>query len=114
MFARAGAGLCLMFGIHVAMADPIPVVQTDRLSASSVVAGPGASTVTVVYERTEFSLAIRMHLWATQSTDGGLTWSFPEAIQSSTDVHLCEPGLIRSPDGKQIAVLLRGGTMAQA
>jgi hypothetical protein len=46
-------------------------------------------------------------LYRTLSTDGGLTWSFPEAIQTSSEVHLCEPGLIRSPDGKQIAVLLR-------
>jgi hypothetical protein len=36
-----------------------------------------------------------------------LTWSYPEAIFSRTEVHLCEPGIIRSPDGKQLAVLLR-------
>jgi hypothetical protein len=46
-------------------------------------------------------------LYKTLSKDGGLTWSAPEALYSSSDVHLCEPGLIRSPDGKQIAVLLR-------
>lgn len=46
-------------------------------------------------------------LYKTTSTDGGLTWSVPEPIFSRTDVHLCEPGLIRSPDGKEIAVLLR-------
>jgi hypothetical protein len=48
-----------------------------------------------------------MTLYATRSTDGGLTWSAPEAIYSSSDVHLCEPGIIRSPDGKRLAVLLR-------
>jgi len=41
------------------------------------------------------------------STDGGLTWGQPVAIAHRPDVHLCEPGAIRSPDGKQIAVLLR-------
>ena len=46
-------------------------------------------------------------LYKTLSTDGGLTWSFPEAIYKSQEVHLCEPGMIRSPDGKQIAVHLR-------
>jgi hypothetical protein len=46
-------------------------------------------------------------LYKTFSPDGGLTWSKPEAVQSSSDVHLCEPGRIRSPDGKQLAVLLR-------
>jgi hypothetical protein len=36
-----------------------------------------------------------------------LTWSFPEVVYQSSAVHLCEPGCIRSPDGKQLAVLLR-------
>ncbi|WP_153557614.1 sialidase family protein [Roseimaritima sediminicola] len=46
-------------------------------------------------------------LYQTRSTDGGLNWSDPEAIFQSSDVHLCEPGCIRSPDGKTLAVLLR-------
>tara|TARA_A100001037_G_scaffold280838_1_gene283958 strand:- start:280 stop:1098 length:819 start_codon:yes stop_codon:yes gene_type:complete len=46
-------------------------------------------------------------LYKTFSKDGGLTWSFPEAILARTDVHLCEPGILRSPDGKQLCVLLR-------
>ena len=46
-------------------------------------------------------------LYKTFSTDGGLTWSFPEAVYESNQVHLCEPGVIHSPDGKQLAVLLR-------
>lgn len=50
---------------------------------------------------------IEFTLYKTLSTDGGLTWSRPEAVQRSSDVHLCEPGCIRSPDGKQLAVLLR-------
>lgn len=48
-----------------------------------------------------------MTLLKTFSTDGGLTWSFPETIYESSEIHLCEPGAIRSPDGKQLAVLLR-------
>jgi hypothetical protein len=46
-------------------------------------------------------------LFKTFSEDGGLTWSFPEVVYQSSEVHLCEPGCIRSPDGKQLAVLLR-------
>ena len=46
-------------------------------------------------------------LYQTKTTDGGLTWSQPEAVYRSSDVHLCEPGCIRSPDGKTLAVLLR-------
>jgi hypothetical protein len=48
-----------------------------------------------------------MSLYQTFSRDDGLTWSTPQTIYASGEVHLCEPGLIRSPDGKQLAVLLR-------
>ena len=48
-----------------------------------------------------------MTLYQSRSTDGGLTWSQPETIHASQDFHLCEPGLVRSPDGHQMAVLLR-------
>ncbi len=45
------------------------------------------------------------------STDGGLTWSNPETVvENPKDIRMCEPGLIRSPDGKQIAMLLRENT----
>ena len=46
-------------------------------------------------------------LYKTLSFDGGMTWSYPQNVYSSTIIHLCEPGLIRSPDGQQIAMLLR-------
>lgn len=46
-------------------------------------------------------------LYKTNSVDGGLTWTFPEVVFQSSDIHLCEPGCIRSPDGKRLAVLLR-------
>ncbi len=48
-----------------------------------------------------------MTLFKTVSTDGGLTWGFPQKIYESRNIHVCEPGIIRSPNGKQIAVLLR-------
>ncbi len=46
-------------------------------------------------------------LYQTFSRDGGLTWSQPEVVWSGSDVHLCEPGCVRSPDGATLAVLLR-------
>jgi len=46
-------------------------------------------------------------VYRTLSRDGGLTWSEPEPIASLEGADLCEPGLIRSPDGRQLAVLLR-------
>lgn len=52
-------------------------------------------------ERTLFTV------YKTISKDGGLTWGEPSAIVQHPQAQLCEPGLIRSPDGKQIAVLLR-------
>jgi hypothetical protein len=49
----------------------------------------------------------KMTLYKTLSLDGGLTWSFPEVIYQSREIHVCEPGVVRSPDGSQIALLLR-------
>jgi lysophospholipase L1-like esterase len=46
-------------------------------------------------------------LYQTISQDGGLSWSFPEVVWSGSDLHLCEPGCVRSPDGSTLAVLLR-------
>jgi hypothetical protein len=46
-------------------------------------------------------------VYKTLSTDGGLTWSEPSVIAAHAEAHLCEPGLVRSPDGKRLAVLLR-------
>ncbi|MCH7559404.1 MAG: exo-alpha-sialidase [Planctomycetes bacterium] len=49
----------------------------------------------------------KFQVFKTISKDGGLTWSQPEVIAEHPTAHLCEPGAIRSPDGKQIALLLR-------
>ena len=50
---------------------------------------------------------VEFTLYKTYSTDGGLTWNSPEVVSNSTEMHLCEPGILRSPDGKQLACLLR-------
>ena len=52
-------------------------------------------------ERTTFNV------YKTLSHDGGLTWGAPVVVAHRPDVDLCEPGLVRSPDGTQIALLLR-------
>lgn len=49
----------------------------------------------------------RFWVYTTLSKDGGLTWSIPVPIAMLPNADLCEPGALRSPDGKQIAVLLR-------
>lgn len=49
----------------------------------------------------------KFQVFKTLSRDGGLSWSQPEIVVEHPTAHLCEPGAIRSPDGKQIAVLLR-------
>jgi hypothetical protein len=46
-------------------------------------------------------------LYKTLSSDGGRTWSYPESVYASSTMHLCEPGVVRSPDGKTLAILLR-------
>ncbi|MCP4642780.1 MAG: exo-alpha-sialidase [bacterium] len=46
-------------------------------------------------------------VYKTVSDDGGLTWSDPEIVVQHPKAHLCEPGVVRSPDGNQLAMLLR-------
>lgn len=46
-------------------------------------------------------------LYQVESSDGGLSWSQPRELVASSEVHLCEPGVVRSPDGRQLALLLR-------
>ncbi|MGI6744676.1 MAG: BNR/Asp-box repeat protein [Firmicutes bacterium ADurb.Bin300] len=47
-------------------------------------------------------------LYQVKSVDGGLTWSKPKIIAAPKNgACICEPAVIRSPDGKKLAVLLR-------
>ncbi len=46
-------------------------------------------------------------VYGVESDDGGLTWSAPEAVVAHDTAHLCEPGVVRSPDGARLAMLLR-------
>ena len=47
------------------------------------------------------------NVYKTLSKDGGMTWGEPEVVTQHPSAHLCEPGVIRSPDGNQLALLLR-------
>jgi hypothetical protein len=46
-------------------------------------------------------------VFQTTTLDGGLTWSEPVVIAAHPDAHLCEPGLVRSPDGERVAMVMR-------
>lgn len=46
-------------------------------------------------------------LYQIMTEDGGLTWTQPRVIANHPVGRLCEPCIIPSPDGKQLAVLLR-------
>lgn len=49
----------------------------------------------------------QFYVYQTCSTDGGLTWGEPEVVVTHPEADLSEPGVIRSPDGDQLAMLLR-------
>jgi hypothetical protein len=85
------------FGGIVAMADVVRLKDGRYMAVFHddgryIAASPRASAFTV---------------YKTISKDGGLTWSAPEAIAKHPQAHLCEPGIIRSPDGRQLAMLMR-------
>lgn len=52
-------------------------------------------------------------VFQTRSSDGGRTWAAPTVIWQGSDVHLCEPGVVRSPDGKRLLMLLRENRRAK-
>lgn len=52
-------------------------------------------------------------LFQTETRDGGTTWASPRELVRSGEVHLCEPGAVRSPDGRQLALLLRENRRVQ-
>jgi len=46
-------------------------------------------------------------VYSSLSRNAGLTWEAPKVIASYPEADLCEPGAIRSPDGNEIALLMR-------
>jgi hypothetical protein len=86
------------FGGIVAMADVIRLMNGDYMAVFHddgrfIESKPRSERRFLVYK--------------TLSRDGGLTWSPPAVIARHAEARLCEPGLVRSPCGRQIAMLLR-------
>jgi lysophospholipase L1-like esterase len=52
-------------------------------------------------------------VYQTRSVDGGLSWSAPTVVWTGADMDLCEPGVLRSPDGARLAMLLRENSRRQ-
>ena len=52
-------------------------------------------------------------VYQTLSEDGGDTWGTPSVVWTGADLDLCEPGVVRSPDGRRLAMLLRENSRRQ-
>jgi len=48
-----------------------------------------------------------LEIWQSISTDGGLTWGPERMVAKKEGADPCEPAVIRSPDGRQLAALMR-------
>ncbi|MBL9076719.1 MAG: exo-alpha-sialidase [Planctomycetes bacterium] len=81
------------------------------VAMASVVPLPGGEHAAFFHDDGRFATgsgeATQFTVWQTRSRDGGLGWSAPTAVWSGTDLDLCEPGAVWSPDGKRLALLLR-------
>jgi len=53
-------------------------------------------------------------VYQTLSSDGGLSWRAPTVVMTAPHADLCEPGVVRSPDGKLLAMLLRENSRQSA
>lgn len=62
-----------------------------------------------IYESYEGKVFSDKHfeLYSIETTDGGLSWSEPKMICTHETAKLCEPCAFYSPDGSEIAVILR-------
>lgn len=49
-------------------------------------------------------------IWQSSSIDGGLTWGDSRIVCSLPGGYPCEPAVIRSPDGKQLLMMIRENT----
>ncbi len=79
---------------------------------SSVIATPDGKAIAFFHDDGRFLRAGgrftgRSTVYSSTSTDGGQTWGEPKALLSDPEAFLCEPGVLRSPDGKRLAMLLR-------
>ncbi|MDC1377868.1 glycoside hydrolase [Flavobacteriaceae bacterium] len=80
----------------VAMSDVIPLKEKGHYMATFHIRGPKEDDTMILYQ--------------VYSEDGGLTWGDPQKVYEDSKVHLCEAGLVYSPDGSEIAMLLRENT----
>ncbi|WP_108825048.1 sialidase family protein [Ereboglobus luteus] len=76
--------------------DVKPVDGGKRLLAMTNIRRPGET-------REKYSNVLAQSF----STDGGLTWSPLEIVRDIPGLRLCEPEIVRSPDGKQLLCLIR-------
>ena len=49
-------------------------------------------------------------IWQSVSADGGITWGPERKVGEFEGADLCEPAIIRSPDGRQLASIMRENT----
>lgn len=95
------------FGGIVAMSDMVPLPQKGSYMAffhddgRFIKGGSGESWGSPAGERNG------VRVYSVTTTDGGLTWSSPKVILEHSTALLCEAGAVISPDGKQIALLMR-------
>lgn len=79
------------------------VVMSDLIPLNT---GKGHYMATY-HHRTKVNNQKAIELYITFTRDGGRTWSDKVVIHKSAVMHLCEGGFVRSPDGKEVALLLR-------
>lgn len=48
-----------------------------------------------------------LSIWQADSVDGGLTWGNFRGVLGVEDANPCEPAVVRSPDGRQLLMLIR-------
>ncbi len=63
------------------------------------------------YERSADGRGAPGVIWQSATEDGGLTWDDARSVVELKDALLCEPAVIRSPDGAQLMLLMRDNAL---
>jgi len=89
-------------------------LQSDDLVAwtapQTIIAVDGGKKHIMWYERDSEGQGRPGVIWQSSSVDGGFTWEDSKPVVDFEGARACEPAVIKSPNGKQLLMLIRNQT----
>lgn len=77
------------------------------VTPNTVIKIPGNRYLGIYHRGPESKDRSPLRIWQATTADGGLTWQDERGVGQREAADLCEPALIRSPDGRRLACIMR-------